>query len=357
MNFKSLFLGSAAALAATTGAQAADPVVVIEPVQNNYVEVCDAFGAGYFYIPGTETCLNVGGYVRFQVDGSNGGNVPDAWNVFTRGQLDISSKSDSELGTLTGLISLRSEAYSNDDAATTYINEAYIGLGGFQAGRFLSYWDEGLVGEIDDLSGNTRFNSMRYVFAGDGFVAGLSLDALEPDMVGLDDSKNIPKIGISGRVGFQAGGVGAKLDAAYDTYNEEASLRLMSSIAIGPGSLNLGANYSTGWNAYANTFSNEFYDYSLQTPTVVQGVYAEWALAAGYQLDVTEKFSVTPAYQWTSANVPGQDNEDFWSAGVLFDYTIVDGLSAKLNVGYTDLPDTYADEDYWAGWFRLQRDF
>ncbi|MET3601316.1 porin [Martelella mangrovi] len=356
MNLKSLFLGSAAALAATTGAQAADPVVVIEPVQNNYVEVCDTFGAGYFYIPGTETCLDIGGYIRFQVEGSNGGNVADTWNVFTRAQLNISSKTDSELGTVTGLISLRSEAHSNDTGNRTYINEAYLGVGGFQAGRFLSYWDEGLVGEIDDLAGNTRFNTIRYVFAGDGFVAGLALDALEPDQVGID--KDIPKLGVSGRVGFQAGGVGAKLDAAYDTYNEEASFRLMTSLALGPGQLDLGANYSTGWNAYSNNFEDgEFFDYSLTTPTTLPGVYAEWALAAGYQLDVTEKFSVTPAYQWTSANVPGQDNEDFWSAGVLFDYTIVDGLSAKLNVGYTDLPDSYSDDDYWSGWFRLQRDF
>ncbi|MAM11068.1 MAG: porin [Rhizobiaceae bacterium] len=356
MNLKSLFLGSAAALAATTGAQAADPVVVIEPVQNNYVEVCDAFGAGYFYIPGTETCLNVGGYIRFQVDASNGGNVPDAWNVFTRGQLEISSKTDSELGTVNGMIALRSEAYSNDGSTKTYIDEAYLGLGGFQAGRFLSYWDEGLIGEIDDLAGNTRFNSMRYVFAGEGFVAGLSLDALEADMVGLSND-DMPKLGVSGRIGFQAGGVGAKFDVGYDTYNEEASLRLMTSLALGPGQLDLGANYSSGWNAYANTFDDEFYDYSLATPTALPGVYAEWALAAGYQLDVTNKFSITPAYQWTSAKVPGADNEDFWSAGVLFDYTIVDGLSAKLNVGYTDLPDTYSNDDYWAGWFRLQRDF
>ena len=32
-----------------------------------YVRVCDAFGTGYFYIPGTETCLKIGGYVRTQI--------------------------------------------------------------------------------------------------------------------------------------------------------------------------------------------------------------------------------------------------------------------------------------------------
>ena len=60
---KSLLLGSAAALAATVGAQAADlPMRKSAPV--DYVRVCDWTGAGYFYIPGSDTCMNIGGLVR-----------------------------------------------------------------------------------------------------------------------------------------------------------------------------------------------------------------------------------------------------------------------------------------------------
>ncbi|MDG3580708.1 porin, partial [Rhizobium sp. YJ-22] len=53
MNIKSLLLGSAAALAAVSGAQAADAIVAAEPEPMEYVRVCDAYGTGYFYIPGT----------------------------------------------------------------------------------------------------------------------------------------------------------------------------------------------------------------------------------------------------------------------------------------------------------------
>ncbi len=53
MNIKSLLIGSAAALVAVSGARAADAVVA-EPEAVEYVRVCDAYGAGYFYIPGTE---------------------------------------------------------------------------------------------------------------------------------------------------------------------------------------------------------------------------------------------------------------------------------------------------------------
>ena len=59
MNIKSLLIGSAAALTAVSGAQAADAIVAAEPEPMEYVRVCDAFGTGFFYIPGTETCLKL----------------------------------------------------------------------------------------------------------------------------------------------------------------------------------------------------------------------------------------------------------------------------------------------------------
>src|SRR5436189_6156702 len=61
---KSLLLGSAAGVAAMTGAQAADMPVKAKPVQ--YVKICSLYGDGFYYIPGTDTCLKMGGYVRVQ---------------------------------------------------------------------------------------------------------------------------------------------------------------------------------------------------------------------------------------------------------------------------------------------------
>ncbi|MDX0180517.1 porin, partial [Sinorhizobium meliloti] len=79
MNIKSLLLGSAAALAAVSGAQAADAIVAAEPEPMEYVRVCDAFGTGYFYIPGTETCLKISGFIRVQ--GEFGPDeADDRWN-------------------------------------------------------------------------------------------------------------------------------------------------------------------------------------------------------------------------------------------------------------------------------------
>ena len=61
---KSAFLASAAGLVAMSGAQAADLPVKAKPVE--YVKVCSLYGAGFYYIPGTDICMKIGGYVRFQ---------------------------------------------------------------------------------------------------------------------------------------------------------------------------------------------------------------------------------------------------------------------------------------------------
>src|SRR5260221_13326823 len=68
---KGLILGSAAALAALSGAQAADLPVKAKAVE--YVRICSLYGAGFFYIPGTDTCIKMGGYLR--VDSTYGGGV------------------------------------------------------------------------------------------------------------------------------------------------------------------------------------------------------------------------------------------------------------------------------------------
>src|SRR5260370_31038209 len=75
---KSLILGSAAGLIAMSGAQASDLPVKAEAFE--YVRICSLYGAGFFYIPGTDTCLKLGGYLR--VDTTFNGGVYDApfWN-------------------------------------------------------------------------------------------------------------------------------------------------------------------------------------------------------------------------------------------------------------------------------------
>lgn len=61
ISVRTLLLGSVAIM--TGSAQAADlPAKSATPVE--YVRVCSTYGTGFFYVPGTETCLRVGGRIR-----------------------------------------------------------------------------------------------------------------------------------------------------------------------------------------------------------------------------------------------------------------------------------------------------
>lgn len=69
MVVKSVLLGAMIALSVASGARATDAVVA-DPSQmtdQQSVNVCDAYGTGYFQLPGTNTCARVSGQLRFQM--------------------------------------------------------------------------------------------------------------------------------------------------------------------------------------------------------------------------------------------------------------------------------------------------
>jgi hypothetical protein len=76
--YRKLILGSAAGLLAVSGAQAADLPVKAKAVE--YVRVCSLYGAGFFFIPGTDTCIKLGGYLRVDTTFNGGAHGAPAWN-------------------------------------------------------------------------------------------------------------------------------------------------------------------------------------------------------------------------------------------------------------------------------------
>jgi hypothetical protein len=107
---KSLILGSAAGLVAMSGAQAADLPVKAKAVE--YVKVCSLYGAGFFYIPGTDTCIKLGGYLRVDTtfnggvygapywsgDNGQGNRFRDYFNSRSRMALTVDTRTATEYG-------------------------------------------------------------------------------------------------------------------------------------------------------------------------------------------------------------------------------------------------------------------
>jgi hypothetical protein len=378
MNIKSLLIGSAAALAAVSGAQAADAIVAAEPEPMEYVRVCDAFGTGFFYIPGTETCLKFGGYVRFQTDFGRDRAGTSDWNSYTRAQFNVDTRTDTELGALRGFIEFRADADGGTAGSSgVEARQAFIELGGLRAGKFYSWWDDDLSGETDLLSSNTLFNSIRYTYDAGSFWAGISVDELQGtnsqfasatgatvtdgagNVFNVYSSEADNNVGITAGVGAKFGAATLQVIGSYDTDQEEGAIRAMMFADVGPGTLGLAGVWASGPNAY----------YAL----------SEWTVAAEYAIKATDKLTITPAAQYLGnvANsvtlgalgvgaggalvfVEGSDaitdfsNRDAWTAGVTVDYKITEGLTTKVTANYYD--EDGADDQV-TGFVRLQRDF
>jgi hypothetical protein len=162
-SIKTLLLGTAAGLAAIGGAQAADMPVKAAPVQ--YVKICSLYGDGFYYIPGTDTCLKLGGYLRVQAEYNAGaGGIPQgsgategAQGRFTRDLTnDINYRvravtswdvrQQTEYGTLRTYIRF---GVSNETPAVSgggstpnaFWDRAFMQFAGFTVGRSQSFFD------------------------------------------------------------------------------------------------------------------------------------------------------------------------------------------------------------------------
>ena len=152
MNIKTLLIGSTAAFISAPAAQAAD-AIIIDPEPVEYVRVCDAYGSGFFYIPGTETCMSFSGFVRASYEKTYISDVRDGFtNTFfpvlqpsqsqtfwgTRARLNVDTRNETDWGTLRSQIRLEG-GDSNTDADIA-MDRALISLAGFRFGFSDNFW-------------------------------------------------------------------------------------------------------------------------------------------------------------------------------------------------------------------------
>jgi len=197
---KSLLLGSAAGLIAVAGAQAADLPVKAKAVE--YVKICSLYGVGYYYIPGTDTCIKIGGYVRWEgYHNAPGGAYPNTTpaGYFTRNantfamqarfRLSGDIRTQTEYGTLRAYFAFGVNALNPSDVAgstalTTSMERAFIQFAGFTIGRsdtFFAFYNGAAYGlvpmNMDGSSGPAGLNVFAYTWQfGNGLSASLSIE-------------------------------------------------------------------------------------------------------------------------------------------------------------------------------------
>ena len=370
MNVKSLLLGSAAALVAVSGARAADAVVVAEPEPMEYVRVCDVYGSGFYYMPGTETCLKVSGYVRIDLRAGDGkfakisNDGDETYNNNARFQLRADARSETELGTLrsyaavnfnygsqtttditgikSGKLVTKSVVDNNDNYGFEHI---YIELGGFRIGKtdslFTTFTDYSSGVMNDGLVPYGPFQTLQiaYTYKGaNGFSAALAVEQGDEGGGGItEDYTPYVAGGVSltqgwGKIGVVAGwdswqqqvAVKARLDIKI---TETASVFVMGAWDSGGDSEesadNTGANFYAPWGG-------------------------DWAVWGGTAIKLNEKATF-------NAEVGYDDFEDF-SAVANVAYELVPGLRITPEIAYYDNFDE-EDVDSVRGQLRFQRNF
>ncbi|WP_348270993.1 porin [Rhizobium sp. Leaf321] len=327
-----------------------------------YVRVCDAFGTGYFYIPGTETCLKIGGYVRFDA-GYADAYRSDSDGTYTnsRAHISLDTASDTEWGALKTRITARFDYNPRYDVSTidsnntrTRLIEAYITWGGFLVGLADSQYSQfsGYAGDVinDDVIsyGPFELNQATYTFdGGNGFKAMVSLEDdgnIEDDNLSNSGNGGVLVRGsasdwvdVVAGIKYDSGTFAASLVGGYDESEEEGAVKARISGTFGAFS----AFLLGGWNSDGDRVNK-------YAPGDSEGIsWGDWAVWGGAGYKFTDKVAANVQLSYT-------DNETFAATGNV-QWTPVSGLLIQPEISYTSWDAI--DEDQFAGMVRLQRTF
>ncbi|MGV1793283.1 porin [Rhizobium sp. A37_96] len=363
MNIRSLLLGSAAALAAATGAQAADAIVAAEPEPLQYVRICDAYGAGYFFIPGTETCLKVGGRVRTE------GEWYDAYNArskngtlwHTRAELAVDTATDTEYGPLKTNTVIRWD-WNDGNTTSTKLLWANISLGGFLVGKADSQYNYfmGYAGNVinDDViyDGPKELNQLTYKYdAGNGFTAVISLE----DSNSSGDTSSYGGAWRTGKgdhyapdvvlgAGYKTGAWTLRVIGGYDSVVEEGAVKARIDADFGAFKAFLMGGWNTDGdklNKYAGSYLNSN---RAACPTDGKDCgWGDWAFWTGASYQLTPKLQANAQVAYTDSKIFAATANVAWRP--------VKDLLVEPEVSYTNWDA--ADRDQWAGVLRFERKF
>ncbi|MGY2812066.1 porin [Bradyrhizobium sp. USDA 4506] len=238
----SVIFGFAAAMFAGVGAQAADLPSKVKAIE--YVKVCSLYGAGFYYIPGTDTCIKLHGFMRgdalfasnsidLPADTSVGGARNRLSNYYTsRGRLvfGVDTRTATEYGVLRsyGLVGFTWTGGSYSGAGTTAVNGstvlstsganalsvyyAFIQFAGFTFGRtqseFSAPWTNYPANSFDGLPGGGGWDTVNQVTYTADFGQGITASVSAQDQV-TNYTTNIWNVSAASAAGLATGAYGA----------------------------------------------------------------------------------------------------------------------------------------------------
>jgi len=211
MKLTALLLGSAAAFSVVGGAQAAD-LAVAEPV--SYVKVCDAlYGVGFFYIPGSDTCLKITGYAQVTATWMTGIDPPRDYLLKTEAGIGVVGMWNGAAGEGSVVVKLKNAG--PDTSATVVLDKGYFTFAGLLVGfaSNIAYNSGALDTDMNNFDfADFTHTQIAYTGAAGPVSFGIGIGTGN-HWTGNGGWDQIPDI--MGYVGFTAGGVGLKVSALF----------------------------------------------------------------------------------------------------------------------------------------------
>jgi Porin subfamily len=238
---KSLLLGTAATLIAVGGAQAADLPVKAKAVE--YVKVCSLYGAGFYYMPGTDTCIKLGGYLRADAilggagdygfnqssSSANGGSNNRVTNYYysrARFDFNVDTRTATEYGVVrtyadmvftydTSNVTGSGPSTISPSAPALGLYHAFVQFAGFTFGRTVSIfdapWQSYPAGGPDTIpGGSNHVNGVNQAAYTADFGQGITGSiALEEETTASNGQSNLWNVSLGTASQFVTGVYGA----------------------------------------------------------------------------------------------------------------------------------------------------
>ncbi|MGH6684315.1 MAG: porin [Pseudolabrys sp.] len=264
----------------------------MKPVQ--YVKICSLYGAGFYYIPGTDTCLKVGGWVRQYLGVGSNNNLTNGalgslnvntrasnngWAWKSRGYITADARTQTEWGTLRGYIAVGESTQGSSGSSNFNSNRAFIQLAGFTFGVSQSFFDlfpqpavsyfGGMIAPSNDTGDGGQTVTAYTAQFGGGLSATLSLEAPRTTTV-----FNATAAGATGAFITGTGATGALAQSAIAVRYPDVVGNLRMDAAWGTAQV-MGAIHDASGTYYGAT-----------SATGDPGNATGWAIGAGLKLNV-----------------------------------------------------------------------
>ena len=355
MQFKTC-VAMASAIGLSSPAFAADMPQISEPIE--YVVACDAYGAGYFQLPGKETCISIAGRIRTQIVSGNlsDGEASD-WSSHAIAYMWFETVTPSDFGKVSTYAGWYYTWTNDGEYPTLDSDDAYVSIEtpaatmnfGLKLSEYHSFLGYSWM-QIGGLNWAEHYPLQATVVVP---LGNFSISASVEDastINGADGGLNyVGALGYSNGM-FNMRAAGAVVDSVHDDlgYAVNLNTELTPTDKL---SLTLGGNYMQNASGFVHLYGTEFGDivFDATAPNAAieqEGNYFDslgvsaWSVYGGvsYALldDVDVMFEASYLQFETDNATTNFDGDELRLSGSVV-WAASSALSVALAAGYSDL--------------------